>query len=295
MNFTGQIYRPPTEAWTPLLEVTYGCSHNECIYCVMYDETPFGIAKKEQIEEDILELKERWIGPLERIYLTGGDPFVLSIEKLLEISNLIHQHLKEIKTITCYASLYNFKNKTVEDLKKLKEAGYNEIYIGIETGFDPALKFIKKGVNREESFEEIKKLKEAGLEYMAILMSGVAGRGRGKENAIKTAELLNCNMPKSIGMMTTAVKQGSELYTLRESGEFVEASMRENLEEQITFLEEIRPEDPEKVIFTSQHIGNTVRIYNTLDHKEEMIKTLKEALEELPEEILSERNRRLTK
>lgn len=290
MHYTGQIYRPPSEAWTPLLEVTYGCSHNGCVYCTMYKDTPFGTAKRENIQADILEIKESYRHPVERIYLTGGDPFVLSTNKLLDISQMIHSQLDQVKTITCYASLYNLKNKSVADLKKLKEAGYNEIYIGIETGYDKALDFINKNINLEESLDQLKKLKEAGIDYIAILMLGIGGSGQGEENAKATAKLLNTYMPKALGMMTTSVIPGSKLYDLRAQGLFKEATMREILEEQIVLLENLKPDQPEKTLYNSYHMVNQVQIQATLDKKDQIIEAYKEALKTSPAEILDRPN-----
>ena len=78
MHYTGQVYRPPLEAYTPLLEVTYGCSHNKCAFCTMYNMTNFGISPLKDVESDILEISMTYPRPIERIYLLNGDPFVLS-------------------------------------------------------------------------------------------------------------------------------------------------------------------------------------------------------------------------
>lgn len=295
MHYTGEIYRPPAEAYTPLLEVTYGCSHNSCIFCTMYKNTPFGIAKLDDIEEDIIELKKIFPNKITRIYLTGGDPFALSYNKLINISKLIHKHLKEVKTITCYASLYNLKNKTVDQLKELKNAGFNEIYIGIETGYEKALEMINKGVNLKESYEGLSKLKSANIDYMAILMLGIAGEGKVKENAIATAKLLNFYPPIFLGTMTTDIQKGSKLYDLRESGDFKEASLREDINEQIELLKNINFKNPKNVLYSSYHIVNPIQIRKTLDKKDEIIKMYEKVLKDTDDFILDNPNRRIAR
>src|SRR5699024_259751 len=98
MHYTGQVYRPPLEAYTPLLEVTVGCSHNKCAFCTMYHLTDFSISPLENVIEDLKELQslDKY---LDRIYLLNGDPFVLSTEKLITIGELIHSYLPHMKTI----------------------------------------------------------------------------------------------------------------------------------------------------------------------------------------------------
>lgn len=119
MHYTGQVYRPPLEAYTSLLEVTSGCSYNKCAFCTMYHKTPFSLSPMENIIEDLKELAvcNKYA---ERIYLLNGDPFVLSTNILLDIGKIIKEYLPYVKTITCYASFYNLKNKSVSDLKKTK-------------------------------------------------------------------------------------------------------------------------------------------------------------------------------
>lgn len=55
MKYTGTIYRPPFESRSLLLQVTSGCSHNQCSFCIMYKDIPFEMETLEQIEQDLKE------------------------------------------------------------------------------------------------------------------------------------------------------------------------------------------------------------------------------------------------
>lgn len=287
MHYTGQVYRPPLEARTPLLEVTIGCSHNKCSFCTMYHKTTFKISEKEDIIEDLKEISY-YYPSLDRIYLLNGDPFVLSTNKLIEIGELIHKYLPEIKTITCYASFYNLKNKSIDDLKKLKSLGYNEIYIGVETAYQPALSYINKGANLDDYLEGINKLKEANLEYHAILMLGIAGAGNSIANAKATADFLNIFPPKSVFPMTTDVQYGSELYKMKESGQYKEATIRETLQEQICLVENLKL--AEDSLYSSGHAVNLFNISHRFRNKEKILQKLKYALTHTSDELLDSTN-----
>lgn len=288
MHYTGQVYRPPLEAYTPLLEVTYGCSHNACAFCTMYHQTKFGISPLEHVESDIIEISETFPGHIDRIYLLNGDPFMLPTERLLEIADLIHKYLPDVKTITSYASFYNLKNKSIEDMKALRKAGYNELWFGVETGDPEVLAWLNKGADLEEYYEGLDKMKEDGMDYFAIVMQGIKGAGKSKENALATAKVLNYYPPRGVFIMSTDVQRGSKLYKMRERGDFVETTNRENLIEQISLLENL--DVPGDVLYSSGHIVNLVKVSGHMRKKNEMISKLKYALASLPSDILDDKN-----
>ena len=293
MHYTGQVYRPPLEAYTPLLEVTYGCSHNKCAFCTMYKQTKYGISPLEDVKSDIIELSnsfQKKLKPFERIYLLNGDPFTLPTERLLKIAELIKEYIPECKTITAYCSFYNLENKTLDDMKKLKEAGYNELWFGVETGYQKALDYINKGTNLDGYYRGLDKMKVAGIEYHAIVMQGIAGSGNSLINAKETAKVLNYYPPKGVYIMSTAVNEGSPLYYMRERGEFIETTNRENLEEQIYLLENL--EMPNETLYSSAHMVNMVSVSGHMDKKQKMIEKLKYALETIDPEILDMTNQR---
>ena len=154
MHYTGTIWRPPYEADSLLLEVTAGCTHHKCKFCTLYSDLPFKFQMTtiENIESDLLEVQTlrtnpyskmltRLQGkdtpePIQRVLLTGANPFVLKTEKLLKISALIHKYLPSVKSIGCFARITDSVKKTDSELVQLRRAGYNGLTIGVETGDD---------------------------------------------------------------------------------------------------------------------------------------------------------------
>ncbi len=283
MHYTGEVYRHPMEGYTQLLEVTIGCSHNKCSFCTMYRRTPFKMSPIEHIEEDLKELRSLG-AKLPRVYLVNADPFVLSTDKLITIAGLIRSYFPELQTITGYASIKNLKNKSLEDFIQLRELGYNDLHIGLETAYDPALQMMNKGFNQAEAYEQLRKVKDAGMRYDALLMLGVAGKGNGQVNMDATVALLNATQPYMISIMPTSVTPGSELENICNSGNYVELTEREMIEEEIALLKALALA-PDSYFFGS-HNYNLIPVSGKMKDKQEIIHHLEQALKEITPTIL---------
>lgn len=291
MKFTGSIYRPPLEARTPLLQVTSGCAHNKCTFCTMYKNDKFCIENIDQIEKDVLELKSHH-SDLKRIFLVNGDAFVLSARRLKEISDVLIKHFPMLETISMYASISNIRSKSDEELVMLQEARINDLWMGVETGYEPALVQMNKGHTLDEVYHELERLNKAGIRHLHGLMIGIAGKGLGIENAKATAKLLNKTKPGLIWICTTGIFEGSELSTLVDRGEFIPASELEILEEEIELL---RLLELESIGFYSNHPTNTAKFYGVLPNdKDAMIQFIERKINELDDELLHNPAKRLS-
>ncbi len=282
MHFTGEVYRHPIEADTPLLQVTIGCSHNKCSFCTMYRNTPFGISPQDHIDEDLQELKATG-RDIKRIFLVNGEPFVLSTARLIEIGEKINKYFPNIEAITCYTSIQNLKKKSVEELKQLRALNFNQLHIGLESADDEALAIMNKGFTSEEAYENLEKLQQAGIEWDAIVMTGVAGKNRGVEHIEKTAKLINTYPPYLISLMTTSVSSGSELEQYRNEGRFVECTEREKIEEEKLLLQLVNVED---AYFFGSHYYNLIPVSGELKHKEAIIEYIDRKMAQISDAVL---------
>lgn len=279
MHYTGTIYRPPAEAKTILLQVTVGCSHDHCTFCSMYKDVPFRIQSIEQIEEDLREVRS--LRPDEdRVYLVGGDPFVLNYKQLKIIAEKIKEYLLRCETISMYARVTNIKTKTAKELTALRSLGINYLYIGIETGHDETLTRIRKGNTADEAVVKCKRLEEAGIAYHAIYLNGLGGHGNGEISALKTAKLFNQLKPKSIGITSLTLIPGTDLYEQKLNGEFVEANEFERVQELKCFIEHL--ETKTKVLANHVSIATPV-IGKIPEDRPKMLKVLQDTIDDFDE------------
>ena len=238
MHFTGTVYRNPYWPTWPLLEITQGCTHNKCKFCTMYKEVPFRMSSMEWIEEDLKELAES--DPNARtIQLLSANPPVLSYDKLVPIFEMIHKYLPKMEYIYLAGRVTDLKNKTVEQLKKLKELGMREISLGVESGDDWTLDRIRKGYHAEDILEQCHKLEEAGIDYWMTFLNGVAGRSYSREHAINSAKVFSQCKPMLVGTGGLTLFPGTPLLEEAQRGEFDPLSEKEMLEELKLFVEHL--------------------------------------------------------
>ncbi|NMA84172.1 MAG: radical SAM protein [Epulopiscium sp.] len=276
MHFDSQVFRPPQEAYTPLLQVTHGCSYDKCTYCNMYDQNPFGLSSREEITSDIKELASSAF-PYNRIYLVNGDPFCLSADKLTWIMDEIQKYIPTVKTFSMYASIRNISTKTDEELAYLRSRGIDILYMGVESGFTQALTFVNKGYTAKEALEQLKRLEKAGIEHSQGVMLGLLGAGRGIETGKENGKFFSQLNPKAIWFMSTTVMPKTELERQRDSGEYIEASEYERVQEIRAFLESV--DMKESTYFNSIHPTNTFNLEGYLpEDKEKMIKQCDEVI-----------------
>ncbi|MCR4610986.1 MAG: radical SAM protein, partial [Lachnospiraceae bacterium] len=171
MHFTGTVYRNPYWPTWPLLEVTQGCTHNSCKFCTMYKDVPFKMSPIEWIEEDLIELSKT-DSDATHIQLLSANPLVLTYDKLKVILEMVNKYLPKMEDVYTVGRVTDLKNKSVKQLKELKELGMREISLGVESGDDWTLDRINKGYHSEDIIEQCKKLNEAGIKYWMTFLNG---------------------------------------------------------------------------------------------------------------------------
>ena len=238
MHFSGTIYRNPYWPTFPLLQISQGCTHNNCKFCTMYRDIDFRLQPMEWIEEDLKELAE--LAPnAKTIQLLSANPLVMTYDKLAPILEMIKKYLPDIDIMYTQGRVSDLKNKTVEQLKKLKDLGMREISLGVESGDDKTLNRINKGYQAADILEQCHKLEEAGIDYWMTFLNGVAGKKYSHEHAVHSAEIFNQCKPMLVGTGGLTLFPKTPLLEEAKRGEFEPLSEKEMLIELKTFVEHL--------------------------------------------------------
>ena len=250
MNYEGQICRGPMERSSYMLPVAVGCSYNRCKFCTLFRHLKYRELPMEQIEAELERVRNLGGNP-KHVFLGDGNAFGLDTGRLLKITDLIHRYFPDCCAINMDATVTNIRAKSQEELQALRAAGIRHLYLGIESGLDDVLVRMEKDHNLDQAYRQIDRIQNAGFIYDAHIMTGIAGHGRGRENAYATAEFFNRTRPRRVINFSLFLSHSAPLYREAQAKTFVPATELENLQEERLLLELLTT--PEPLVYDGFH------------------------------------------
>jgi histone acetyltransferase (RNA polymerase elongator complex component) len=173
------------------------------------------------------------------VFLQDADSLILKTDDLLEVLRFIRDAFPQVSRITSYCRSKTAKRKSVEELRKLHEAGLSRIHIGLESGSDPVLQSIRKGVTAAEHIEGGKHVVASGISLCEYVMPGLGGDRWSKGHAVETARVLNEINPDFIRLRSLQVRRGTALYDSMKKGDFRPLGDEDVLREIRLFIEQL--------------------------------------------------------
>lgn len=219
MDYQGTVIRPPSEAESIILQVTVGCSHNRCTFCGAYQGERFRYKEPTFIDAD-LDYAARHFRRHNRIFLADGDVLIIPQPRLVELLTKIRAKLPAVRRIRLYANCKSIGVKTLDDLRELKALGLDRIYLGLESGDDQVLAFIRKGRTAEQMIKAARKVREAGIFLSVTVLLGIGGAEASTRHAAATARVLNQMAPNQIAALTVIPVPGTPLHDDIRQGRF---------------------------------------------------------------------------
>ena len=276
MRYQGMVYRPPSEAYSLIVQVTYGCSHNTCAFCSMYKEKRFALRPLHEVLEDFQMARQRYRS-VRRIFLADGDALIRKASELYTILDTIRELFPECERVTSYASPSSIRLRTDEELQTLRAKGLTMVYMGLESGSDKVLTLMRKGHPAAEIIEMGQKVRRNGMALSVTAITGLGGPELLEEHAVKTAEALSRMKPEYIGLLTLLFELPTPLMRDWQEGRFYLMNPVEIAHETLILLEHI---DSEGSIFRANHASNYVNLAGTLNQdREAMCARLRQALQ----------------
>ena len=276
MRYEGNIFRPPSEAYSLLVQVTIGCTHNKCTFCSMYKDKKFRVRDLDEVIQDLKWAKEHY-RRVERIFLCDGDALALSNNRLMPILEFISDNFPECERVTVYGRANDALKKTDEEMRQLYEAGIKMVYLGAESGSEKVLKAINKGETRQELIDGVKKIEASGMKASVTFISGLAGKDGWEDHAIQTGTMISEMQPSYVGLLTLMVEPGVPMADDIQSGKLRLLSAEEVMAETLLMLQNTNVQ--KDCVFRSNHASNYVSLRGTLPaDREKMMALLRKAM-----------------
>jgi radical SAM superfamily enzyme YgiQ (UPF0313 family) len=273
--YEGSIFRPPSEAYSLILQVTIGCSHNRCTFCGTYREKTFRIKSFDQIKKDI-EVVYPYYKDIDKIFLADGNALIIPTDDLIKILNLLYDTFPKLTRVGTYSCPGDLLKKTDSELRRLREAGLGIFYIGLESGSDKILKRVRKGALSKHMIEGAKKVKAAGIKLSVIMILGLGGKADSKGHARESGKVLSAMDPDYIGALTLMVVPGTEISDEVKAGNLELLDPKGIFQELRVLIENI---NCTSCIFRANHASNYIPVGGTFPQdKEKILKKLDKVL-----------------
>ncbi len=283
--------RPPSEAGSLLIRATRNCPWNKCEFCPIYKGVLFERRPLDDILGDIDRAAALHGDAFQTAFIQDANSLVMKTSELVEVISHLKEKFPSVRRVTSYARARTVARKSVEELKQLHEAGLSRLHIGLESGYDPLLEYMKKGVTSDLIVEAGKKVVESGISLCLYVVLGLGGRlmlegeETWRKHAEHTARVLNEVNPHYIRVRTLTIREGMPLYEKLVNGEFELSSDAEVVREERLLLENLEVTS----YFASDHSTNVLMdVRGQLPQdKEAMLATIDRYLELAEEEQLN--------
>jgi radical SAM superfamily enzyme YgiQ (UPF0313 family) len=275
MDYQGMVIRPPSEAFSIILQVTLGCSHNKCTFCGTYLDKPFAVKPWQQIQTD-LDFAAQYCQRQHTLFLADGDVLALPHEKIIRLLTNIKTQLPWVRRVSSYASSRNIAAKTDNELVQYQELGLLRLYLGLESGHDQTLKAINKGSDSTRMIAAAERIQKADIALSVSCILGVAGVELSQDHALATAEVLNKMHPQQIGVLTLMLLDETPLARSYQKGEFQLPDKEGLLLELRTLVQHL---DLPRCQFHVNHPSNYLALSGRLPKdREKMVELIDQAL-----------------
>lgn len=261
IKYVGDVYRPPSEAYSLIVQATIGCTHNKCSFCKMFKEKRFQTRPTEDIIADFAWARKRYRS-VPRIFLADANALCLKTDKLMPILTYIEETFPECERVTIYGRASDILRKTEDELRMLREHGLTMVYIGAESGSDKVLEMCRKGETRQQLIDAVKRIEKVGIKASVTFISGLAGKDGWEDHAIQTGTMITEMNASYVSLLTLLVDPQAPMYDDIQSGRLKLLTPQEVLAETHLMLENANPE--KTCIFRSNHASNYLSLKGDL-------------------------------
>ena len=266
INYDEPLFRPPSEAYSLILQVSLGCAWNKCAFCEMYSSKQFRVRPETDVFTEIESLSP-YSDQIRKVFLADGNAMVLSFDKLSRLLDKLNACFSKLNRVSAYALPRDIESKTDEELQILADKGLKLLYVGIESGDDELLQVINKGESFRSTSQALQKARQAGIKLSVMILNGLGGQKFSEQHAINSAKLVNEIQPEFLSTLVLSYPYGEEHFKQKFDDEFIPLNTIELIAEMKVFIETLKLNN---TVFRSDHASNYLILKGNLsrDKKE---------------------------
>ena len=186
---------PPDQYLSLVVQATEGCSFNTCTFCDLYGER-YRVRTPEEFREHVGGVM-RYLGASAAlrsrgIFLGAANALAVPMARLMPIFEILLEELDAARRGVCaFVDGFTGARKTAAEYRLLSHLGLRRVYVGLESGHDPLLAFVRKPGAAADAVETVRAIKSAGVQAGVIVMIGLGGQQYAAAHERDTASALN--------------------------------------------------------------------------------------------------------
>jgi len=196
-----QVYKPvgilpPDQYMAVVLQATEGCAFNTCTFCDFYKSRPFRIKKPDEFSEHLLAVREflgRGLSLRRTIFLGDANALVTPMNRLVPMFEAVHRvyDVQGLGGIYAFLDGFSGEKKSARDYHMLSEMGLERVYVGLESGNQELLNFLKKPGKAADAVKAVRAMKAGGVAVGVIVLLGAGGHTYSRAHVRDTIAAIN--------------------------------------------------------------------------------------------------------
>lgn len=179
---------PPDQYNALVFQATEGCAYRGCLFCDFYRDRPFRAKTMEEfaahVEAVLAFHGESW-QTRRFIFLGEANALMLPHETLVGILQFLRARFDW--PVSSFVDAFSRR----PDFAALAPLGLRRVYIGMETGCDELLRWLRKPATAERVAATVAAAKAAGLSVGVIVLLGAGGEPFAEAHVRETVRVLN--------------------------------------------------------------------------------------------------------
>lgn len=186
---------PPDQYLAFVAQATEGCSFGTCTFCDLYQQSfrvravpefATHLADARAFLGDSLLLRGR------SVFIGAANALAVTTTRLLPLLDVVNRAFDRCPPAVCgFIDAFAGARKTADEYRALANLGLRRVYVGLESGSDRVLAFVRKPARSEDAIQAVGTMKAAGLSVAVIVIVGIGGDRFAEEHTRETAVALH--------------------------------------------------------------------------------------------------------